>query len=161
MENLFLEVLERSTERLIRRQRDLYEAEGPFIEKWRTAMGYLDRDFAAGYPKIVAELEALGWNRPDLRARLANRNALWRGVLTEAFTKAMAGYGLSPEQFPLEVMVALAMTFQRGIFAERLIGVQDGHDALLAWIDRWLAELEEGRTSPPSEGRCDASTRAP
>jgi hypothetical protein len=146
VENLFLEVLERSTERLIQRQRALYEAEGPFIAKWRTAMGYLDEDFAAGYPKIVAELEALGWNRPELRARIVRRNRLWRGVLTEAFTKAMADYGLTPEQFPLEVMVALAMTFQRGIFAERLIGVKDGHDALLAWIDAWLVALEEGRS---------------
>jgi hypothetical protein len=153
MENLFLEVLERSTERLIKRQRTLYGAEGPFIDKWRTAMGYLDADFVAGYPKIVAELEALSWNRPELRTRVVRRNVLWRGVLTDAFTEAMAGYGLNPQQFPLEVMVALAMTFQRGIFAERLIGVKEGHDALLAWIDRWLVELEEGR--------CNASTRAP
>jgi hypothetical protein len=149
MENLFLEVLERSTERLIARQHALYGAEGPFIDKWRTAMGYLDADFAAGYPKIVAELEALAWNRPELLTRVVKRNMLWRGVLTETFSKAMADYGLSPEQFPLEVMVSLAMTFQRGIFAERLIGIKDGHEALLTWIDHWLVELEEGR--------CDAS----
>jgi hypothetical protein len=42
------------------------------------------------------------------------------------------------------------MTFQRGIFAERLIGVKDGHDALLAWVDTWLVALEEGRSDARS-----------
>src|SRR5947208_15511332 len=40
-ENLLVRALERFTERLIARQRALYEAEGPFIEKWRTAIHYL------------------------------------------------------------------------------------------------------------------------
>src|SRR5213594_495681 len=40
-ENLLMRTLERFTDRLIARQRDLYEAEGPFIDKWRTAMHYL------------------------------------------------------------------------------------------------------------------------
>lgn len=145
MENLFLEVLERSTERLIRRQRALYAADSPFIDKWRTAMRYLDQDLAAGYPKMVAELEALGWNRPEMRARLARRNAAWRAVLTDAIGQAMTEYRIDAEQYPLEVLVSLAMTFQRGIFAERLVGVTTGHQALLAWIDRWLEGLEEGR----------------
>src|ERR1044071_8024318 len=44
MENLLARVLERFTERLIARQRAMYAADVPFIEKWRTAMRYLDAD---------------------------------------------------------------------------------------------------------------------
>src|SRR5437868_13366323 len=40
-ENLLVRALERFTERLIERQRELYAADEPFIEKWRTAMRYL------------------------------------------------------------------------------------------------------------------------
>src|SRR6476619_236237 len=38
MEQLFVQVLDRFTDRLIERQRAMYAAPVPFIEKWRTAM---------------------------------------------------------------------------------------------------------------------------
>ena len=41
IENLLVRALERFTERLIARQRELYAADVPFVEKWRTAMRYL------------------------------------------------------------------------------------------------------------------------
>ena len=44
MENLLARVLERFTDRMILRQRALYAEDAPFIEKWRTAMRYLDDD---------------------------------------------------------------------------------------------------------------------
>ena len=78
-----MRVLERFTERLIERQRQMYAADMPFLEKWRTAMAYLDED--RPYQKIWFELQALAWNRPELRERLARVHAEWRAVLTEAF----------------------------------------------------------------------------
>ena len=86
IENLLVRALERFTERLIERQRELYAADAPFIEKWRTAMRYLVSEDVA-YEKIWLELQALAWNRPDLRERLARVNAEWRAVLTEAFAE--------------------------------------------------------------------------
>src|SRR5262249_26041186 len=44
VEQLLVRMLERFTERLVERQRDLYSADVPFLEKWRTAMRYLDED---------------------------------------------------------------------------------------------------------------------
>ena len=86
MENLFLRVLERFTGRLIARQREMYaRPEISALEKWKTAMGYLEYDLVAGYPKIWLELQALGWNQPDIAERVGRVNAQWRGVLTEAF----------------------------------------------------------------------------
>src|SRR6516164_4947415 len=40
-ENLLVRALERFTKRLIDRQRELYTADLPFAEKWRTAMRHL------------------------------------------------------------------------------------------------------------------------
>jgi AcrR family transcriptional regulator len=145
LDEVLLQALQRFTARLIDRQRAMYETDAPFIEKWRRAMEYLEQDLAAGYPKILLELQALGWNRPQVRERLARVNAQWREVLTEAFEKAADEYGLEPAEFPVDALVSLVMTFNQGIELERLSGISTGHDELLAWIDRWLESLEKTR----------------
>src|SRR5918996_858018 len=53
VEQLLVRVLERFTERLIERQRELYAADVPFLEKWRTAMAYPQQD--RPYQKIRSE----------------------------------------------------------------------------------------------------------
>jgi AcrR family transcriptional regulator len=144
MENLFVRVLERFTERLIARQREMYaRPDISPLEKWTTAMSYLESDLAAGYPKIWLELQALGWNHPDIAERVGRVNARWRGVLTEAFDEMMAAYGLDRERFPLAAMVSLVMTFNEGIMVERLSGISTGHRELLRMVERWLESLEE------------------
>ena len=145
MEQLFLQVLERFTDRLIVRQRAMYAADAPFLEKWRAAMGYLDADFESGYQKIWFELQALAWNHPELRERVALVQGQWRTALAEAFTSAIGEYGLDAEQFPMEAIVTLVATFNEGIILERLSGITRGHAELLAMIDRWLARLEEAK----------------
>ena len=144
MEEVLVQVGERFTERLTERQQALYAREVPFLEKWRTATRYLEEDLAAGYPKVFFELSALGWNRPELQERVQALNGRWRAILTEAFTQAADGYGLDREQFPVEALVSLVMTFQQGIHLERLSGISEGHQALLAWIDRRLRTLGQG-----------------
>jgi AcrR family transcriptional regulator len=134
-ENLLVHALERFTERLITRQRDLYAADVPFIEKWRTAMRYLVSEDAT-YEKIWLELQALAWNNLELRERLVRVNAEWRAVLTAAFGQARRELSL---EMPTEALVALVMTFNVGVIVERLGGIDTGHQALLDWIDRWLS----------------------
>jgi AcrR family transcriptional regulator len=134
-ENLLVRALERFTERLIARQRDLYAADMPFVEKWRTAMRYLVSEDVT-YEKIWLELQALAWNNADLRARLALVNAEWRAVLTEAFEEPHRGLGID---LPLEALVSLVITFNVGIMVERLGGIETGHAELLDWIDQWLS----------------------
>ncbi len=134
-ENLLLRALERFTERLIARQRELYAADEPFVDKWRTAMRHLVADDAR-YEKIWLELQALGWNHPELRGRLARVNAEWRAVLTDAFR---APHRELKIPMPLEALVSLVMTFNLGIIVERLGGIHEGHAELLDWIDGWLS----------------------
>jgi AcrR family transcriptional regulator len=146
MEHLFVRVLERFTERLIARQREMYaRPDISGLEKWRTAMGYLESDLAAGYPKIWLELQALGWNQPDIAERVGEVNAQWRAALTEAFDEMMDEYGLDRERFPLEAMVSLVMTFNVGMMVERLSGITAGHRDLLQMVERWLESLEEAK----------------
>jgi AcrR family transcriptional regulator len=134
-ENLLVRALERFTDGLIARQRDLYAADVPFVEKWRTAMRYLVSEDAT-YEKIWLELQALAWNNAELRSRLVRVNAEWRAVLTEAFAEPHRELGT---EMPLEALVSLVISFNLGIMVERLGGIETGHAELLDWIDRWLS----------------------
>ena len=134
-EALLVRALERFTERLVARQRELYAADLPFLEKWRTAMRYLVSEDAT-YEKIWLELQALAWNDDGLRERLARVNAEWRAVLTESFFEPHRELGI---EMPLEALVSLVITFNLGIMVERLGGIDRGHAELLDWIDGWLS----------------------
>ena len=135
-ENLLMRALERFTERLIARQRELYAADLPFLEKWRTAMRYLVAEDVT-YEKVSLELQAVGWNNPDVRKRLARVNAEWRKVLTDAFAEPHRQMKID---MPLDALVSLVMTFNIGIMVERLGGIEKGHQELLDWIDGWLSK---------------------
>jgi AcrR family transcriptional regulator len=134
-ENLLVRALERFTERLIVRQREMYAADVPFIEKWRTAMRYLISEDVT-YEKIWLELQALAWNNPAIRASLEHVDAEWRAVLTEAFEEPHRELGI---EIPLDALVSLVITFNIGIMVERLGGIETGHAELLDWIDAWLS----------------------
>jgi AcrR family transcriptional regulator len=145
IDEVFVQVLERFTQRLIARQREMYAADAPFIDKWRTAWRFQEEDLEAGYSKIWMELQALSWNRPDLRPRVAHVNEEWRGVLREAFDRAAEEYDLDRDAFPVDALVSMTMTLGQGYALERLEGIDEGHSGLLDWIERWLEGLEEMR----------------
>ncbi len=135
VENLLVRALERFTERMIERQRELYASDEPFVEKWRTAMRFLIAEDVT-YEKVWLELQALAWNDEGLRDRLARVNAEWRAVLTDAFREPHRELGID---MPLEALVSLVITFNLGIMVERLGGIEAGHTELLEWIDQWLS----------------------
>jgi AcrR family transcriptional regulator len=139
IENLLVRVLERFTAELTERQRAMYAAETPFLEKWRQAMRYLVAEDIK-YEKIWLELQALAWNRPELRARVGHVNDEWRSVLLEAFEKPHREYGIP---VPLDALVSLVVTFNEGIILERMSGITTGHQELLDWIDGWIERKEK------------------
>ena len=136
IENLLIRTLERFTERLIERQRAMYSDDVPFIEKWRTSMRFLIEEDVR-YEKVWLELQALSWNRPGMRERLALVDHQWRSVLIDAFAEPREEFDVD---MPLDALVSLVATFNIGIMVERLSGVTTGHAELIEWIDRFLEE---------------------
>ena len=120
-ENLLVRALERFTERIIARQRQMYAAHMPFLEKWRNAISNFIRD-DAGYQKIWLELQALAWNNPEIRERLARVNAEWRAVLTGAIDRRAASWASS--RHPADGLAG--ETFNLGIMVDRLVGIDNG-----------------------------------
>jgi AcrR family transcriptional regulator len=136
IENVLVQALERFTERLIARQRELYAADVPFVEKWRRAMQFLVSDDLT-YQKIWLELQAVAWNNEGIRARLARVHAEWRAVLLDAFEEPRRELRID---MPTDALVSLVMTFNIGVMVEQAGGVASSHRALLDWIDGWLSK---------------------
>jgi AcrR family transcriptional regulator len=159
VDELLLQTLERFTARILERQRAMYGSDEPFIEKWRTAMAFIDEDLASGYPKIWAELQALAWNKPELRERLQGVHNRWHDVLRDALAEAIEEYDLEDSPFSAESWAALVAQFNQGLLFERLLNFDRGHEALLTAIDVWLSSLEKrktgnnNKTSPQSINR--------
>jgi TetR/AcrR family transcriptional regulator len=145
MEELFLRVLERFTAQLIARQRAMYAAPGPYIDKWREAMRYLDKD--RPYQKIWWELQAMAWNRPEFQPRVARVLQAWCDAMRGAVANALKRYKLEDGELSTEAWVTLIVTVNEGIILERLSGIDRGHRELLADIDRWLESKEQKAVS--------------
>jgi AcrR family transcriptional regulator len=152
MEEVFLQTLERFTDRLIARQTELYAADVPFPQKWRTAMRFLDDDYESGYQKVWLELQAMAFNNAAMKARVASVLERWVAVLRPAFATGLAELGVDGERFPTEAVVALVATFNQGVMLERLAGADSGHRALLDMIDRWLQDQESRAGRKRSDG---------
>lgn len=150
LEKLMIRTLERATERILARQRHLYAGRGPFLDKWRTAMDYLESDLATEpFPKLAAELMALGWHEPAYRDALRAMLAGFTEMLSDAVRAALADYDVGEPD--VLAVATLIRTFQLGIMAERLAGIDLGHAALRDAIDAWLQRLPR-RTEPAAAG---------
>jgi AcrR family transcriptional regulator len=150
MQDLFLRVVERFTDGLIDRQRKMYAAPVPFIDKWREAMRFLDEDTESGYHKVWFELQALGWNDPDVQERLRGVHEKWIDVVTPAFETGLAELGVDRRRYPTKAIVSLVVTFNQGIMLERLSGVDSGHRDVLRMVDRMLERLWKGQPDASS-----------
>ncbi|HET6909552.1 MAG TPA: TetR/AcrR family transcriptional regulator [Mycobacteriales bacterium] len=150
MEDLLLRVVERFTDGLIERQREMYAADIPFIEKWRQAMRFLDEDAESGYQKVWLEMQAMGWNNHAVRDRIRGVTQRWTDVVYEAFDNGLVEIGLDRRKFPTKAVVSLVVTFNQGIIVERLSGIDSGHRDLLRMVDRTLERLWEGQTHASS-----------
>jgi AcrR family transcriptional regulator len=145
IDELLMQTLERFTARILERQRAMYGSDAPFIEKWRAAMGFIDEDLASGYPKIWLELEAIAWNKPELRARINDVTDRWHSLLRDACAEAIEEFGLEGSGFSAEAFATLVGQFNKGLLTERLLGFDRGHAELLAAIDAWLVSLDAGK----------------
>jgi AcrR family transcriptional regulator len=150
MEDLLLRVVERFTDRLIERQKAMYAAPIPFIDKWRQAMRFLDEDLESGYQKVWLEMQAMAWNDEAVRDRLKLVQERWIEVVTAAFEPGLAELGLDRRRYPTKAVVSLVVTFNQGIILERLSGIDSGHRDLLRMIDRMLERLWEAQTRASS-----------
>jgi AcrR family transcriptional regulator len=147
MDELVTQTLERFVDQLAEALEALYaDPTLTFADKWRLGAQFWANEPTARFPKILLELLAMGWNMPALQPRLSKVHARFRAIFEHNFGQAMRDYGLDEDQFPLKAIVAAVTSFQLGLIVEGLSGVDEGHEELLSWIQRWIDGLEANRT---------------
>jgi TetR/AcrR family transcriptional regulator len=146
MEELLTQTLERFADQLAAPLEELYASPDlSFAEKWRVGAQFFVQEPTARFPKILLELSAMSWNLPALKQRIAYVHRRFRDIFERYFGPAMRDYGLDEQRFPLKVAIAAVTSFQLGLIVERLSGVDEGHDELLAWVQDWLDSLEAAK----------------
>jgi AcrR family transcriptional regulator len=80
---LILAVLEAETERLLERQRDMFDTPEPLWVRWDRACDFLDADIESGYVRILQEMIAAGWSDPEVAAAVREVTGGWYRVLAD------------------------------------------------------------------------------
>jgi AcrR family transcriptional regulator len=123
-QQLILAVLEAENQRLLARQRRMYEGPEPLSRHWELACAFLDEDLESGYVRILHEMIAAGW--ADDEVALAVRRLLgdWYRLLAQvAHREAERLGGLGPFT-PDEVAMLMGMPFI-GAEAQLLLGMDE------------------------------------
>jgi len=82
-QELILAVLAAEKERLLDRQRDMFDSPEPLWVRWQTACEYLDADVESGYVRILQEMIAAGWSDPEVAVAVRELVGGWYRVLAD------------------------------------------------------------------------------
>jgi AcrR family transcriptional regulator len=145
LETLTAAVAHRYLRRKLAERAVLLDRPGAFIDRWREIVQSLDSDLESGDARVEAELRAIGFDQPDVRAEVAEALEEWRVSLTRAFSTAAGEYGLTASA--VEPIVTLVTTFTAGLAGERLVGVTQGHQALYDWFDGMIVSVSGAAAS--------------
>ena len=138
MDDLFLEVYRRRAEAGIARFARTMDEHRTLRAIWRFATEM------RGAPFNI-EFVALANHRKAIRDEIARYAQQFRQMQLEAISAILGDLGISPEAFP-PVVVLLAMTGVTQVMAlEAALGVTEGHDAVMMFVDSWLDETEPDR----------------
>jgi AcrR family transcriptional regulator len=82
-QELILAVLADQNERLLERQRAMFDAPEPLWVRWELACDYLDEDVESGYVRILQEMIAAGWSDAEVAAAVREMVGGWYRVLAD------------------------------------------------------------------------------
>jgi TetR/AcrR family transcriptional regulator len=148
LERLILAVVDRQTERLTTRQREMYASPEPFSVKWQQAMSWFEEDLASGYPKLVAELRGASWNNPAYRPGIQRVIDEWSAVLGHAVAGASLQLDLDLDDETVRGITGLIRTSQQAMLDDRLAGIDTDHRSIVTVVARLLEDLERRASVP-------------
>jgi len=115
---LILAVLAAENERLLERQRQMFDAPEPLWVRWELACDFLDTDIESGYVRILQEMIAAGWSDPEVAAAVRRMISEWPRMLGDVARREQERGTAFGEFSPDEVGALMAMPF---LGAEELI----------------------------------------
>ncbi len=115
---LVLAVLDAENQRLLERQRAMFDAPEPLWARWMLACDFLDTDVESGYVRILQEMIAAGWSDPEVAASVRKMTGGWYRLLAEVAQREQEGGADLAGFTPNEVAALMGTPF---LGAEELI----------------------------------------
>ena len=135
MDDLFLEIFRtRAEERLARFERQI-AADRSLATLWRLSS---DQRGAA----LIMEFAALANHRKAIRAEVARFAERFRAAQLDALTAILADAGIDAEELPPVAALLVLTGLSQVMTLEQALGVTTGHDATVAFVERWITRLE-------------------
>ncbi|HKG38959.1 MAG TPA: TetR family transcriptional regulator [Conexibacter sp.] len=135
---LLVAVLEDLTERLLERQRALFDDDRPFADQWRTACEYLREDIRSGYVRILWELWGAGLADPEIAERWRATQRAWRELIEARLERLQTEGGVELPMPPRALATLIGNLFE-GAETEILAGVTEGEAPHLEALDACAA----------------------
>jgi AcrR family transcriptional regulator len=137
MDDLFIEVFRRRAEQDLPRFEVAIAEDGSLRNLWR-----LNADPRGA--RFTIEFMALANHRKAIRAEIARYAERFRAAQLEAVTRALAARGVDEDRLPPIAALLLMTGLSQVMALEGAIGVTDGHDATLAYVERAICDLDDG-----------------
>jgi AcrR family transcriptional regulator len=145
-QELILAVLADQNERLLARQREMFDAPEPLWVRWERACDFLDLDMESGYVRILQEMIAAGWSDAEVAAAVREMLGGWYRVLAEAARREQERGAAFGDFTPDEIAALMGTPF---LGAEELIllGITETTLPVRSAL-RKVAVLLRGATEP-------------
>jgi AcrR family transcriptional regulator len=121
---LILAVLAAENERLLERQRTMFDTPQPLWVRWELACDFLDTDIASGYVRILQEMIAAGWTDAEVAASVREMTSGWYRLLADVARREQE-QGADLGGFTADEVAALMGTPFLGAEELILLGVTD------------------------------------
>ncbi len=151
---LILAVLEAENQRLLERQREMFDAPEPLWVRWELACDFLDTDIESGYVRILQEMIAAGWSDPEVAAAVREMVGGWYRLLADVARHEQA-QGADFGGFTPDEVAALMATPFLGAEELILLGVTESVLPIRSALRKVGAVLRRVGTPGPN---FDAST---
>ena len=159
---LILAVLAAENERLLERQRSMFDAPEPLWVRWEMACDFLDTDVASGYVRILQEMIAAGWTDAEVAASVREMTGGWYRLLAEVARREEAA-GADLGGFTPDEVAALMATPFLGAEELILLGVTEDDlpmRAALRKVGVLLRRISEAAPSPTADETSHDGPRA-
>jgi len=151
---LILAVLAAENDRLLERQRQMFEGDEPLWRQWERACDYLDDDLESGYVRVLQEMIAAGWSDPEVAAAVRSYMAGWFELLRDVAARTAERLGGLGPFSSGEVSALMGVPFM-GAESMILLGFTEGDlpaRSALRKIGAVIRLFEEGTFAMPQEG---------
>jgi AcrR family transcriptional regulator len=144
-QKLVLAILDKENQRLLNRQKGMFESESPIWMQWELACDFLDEDLASGYVRVLQEMIAAGWSDPTIAKAVWGQLRGWHEILTSVAKRAEDQLGGLGPFTAMEVGALAGLPFI-GAEAYILLGVSESEvptRSALRKVGQLIRALEE------------------